>query len=111
MHSEALKSPVALPTVPAGHGCHAMSAESCPSNSQYPPSWQALQLVLPVSSLKVPVLQGSHDALPGADANCPGEQVMQVAPVSCADEPAGQAAQRGEAHVLRSASSLTMEAL
>ena len=99
------------PIVPAGHAVHAMSADACPWDSQYPPSWQASQLMLPVSSLKVPMPQGSHDALPGADANCPGEQEMQVEPVSCADEPAGQAAQRGAAHVLGSASSLTMDAL
>ena len=40
-----------------------------------------------------------------------GEQVMQVAPVSCADEPAGQASQRGAVQVLGSFSSRTMEAL
>ena len=69
-----------LPMVPAGHGCHAMSAESCPSDSQKPPSWQASQLVLPDASLKVP---GAHGVqlllpLPGAAELDPGAHGMQL---------------------------------
>ena len=100
-----------LPIVPAGQAVHAMSADAWPWDAQYPPSWQGSQLTLLDCSLKVPIPHGSHDALPGTGANCPGEQVMHVAPVSCAYDPAGQASHRGAAHVLESASSRTMAAL
>ena len=87
---------MALPMVPAGHGCHAMSAESCPSDSQKPPSWQASQLVLPGASLNVPGVQASQLALPlpRMAEKEPGEHEMQLllltAPTDGRIVPAGQ---------------------
>ena len=111
MHSEAVLKPVEVPSVPAGHAVHAMSAEPCPCDSQKPPSWHRSQLVLPCNSLKVPTPQGSHVALRGLAANWPGEQEMQAAPVSCPEAPAGQSAQRGVVHVDGSEGARTMEEL
>ena len=66
MHSDADMGPVVFPIVPAGHAVHAMSAESCPSDSQYPPSWHGSQLVLPDTSLKLPGVHGVQLLLPFA---------------------------------------------
>ena len=59
-HCDDEVSPVVLPMLPAGHAVHAMSAEACPEDAQKPPSWQASQLVLPTTSLKVPGRQAEQ---------------------------------------------------
>ena len=84
-----------FPMVPAGHAVHAMSADSCPSDSQKPPSWQGSQLVLPDTSLKLPGVHGAQLLLPFPEnAECdPGAHGMQLslfaAPVAGRCVPAG----------------------
>ena len=67
--------------VPAGHGVHAMSADACPEEAQYPPSWQSSQRELPRPSLNLPCAHGVQVVLPFPSMSEyePGEQGMQLA--------------------------------
>ena len=65
--------------MPAGHWVKAMAALAAPSDAQYPPLGQAVQLVERRSALKEPEGHGEQAAgLPRTVLNEPGKHGMQL---------------------------------